>query len=261
MKSHSTIKNPLVIFLGSIVALSAAADPTPDPQVREMSTDRPDRTESAYTVPHRHFQLETDLVAVTQEAGERSYSFNNMNLKYGVSTDSDLQLIVETFGKDPDASGVGNTTVRYKYNLFGNDSGAVAVALMPYVTLPTQDKSRGESWLEGGLIVPIAFQAPHDFSIGLMLEMDRVRGSGDAGYDTQIVSSITAAHELVLGLSGYIELFSQASTGAAGAWEGTLDAGITLPVGDSIQWDIGANVGISPAAEDFTGFLGLSLRN
>lgn len=46
-----------------------------------------------------------------------------MNLKVGVTNDSDLQVVLPTFLKRGDASGVGNLTVRYKMNLFGNEGG------------------------------------------------------------------------------------------------------------------------------------------
>lgn len=36
-------------------------NPTPDKLMREMSTDRPDTTESPYTVDAGHFQFELDL--------------------------------------------------------------------------------------------------------------------------------------------------------------------------------------------------------
>src|SRR5687767_1670767 len=36
--------------------------PTPDAPMREMATDRPDKTESAYSVDAGHFQIEMDLV-------------------------------------------------------------------------------------------------------------------------------------------------------------------------------------------------------
>ena len=37
--------------------------PTPNELMREMSTDRPDQTESPYTVDAGHFQAEIDLVS------------------------------------------------------------------------------------------------------------------------------------------------------------------------------------------------------
>lgn len=42
-------------------------NPTPDRQLRDMSTDRPDATESPYTVDAGRIQLEMDLAGYTQD--------------------------------------------------------------------------------------------------------------------------------------------------------------------------------------------------
>ena len=40
---------------------------TPEAQLRELNTDRPDLTESPYTVDAGHFQIEMDLVTFTDD--------------------------------------------------------------------------------------------------------------------------------------------------------------------------------------------------
>ena len=42
-------------------------NPTPDTLMREMSTDRPDASESPYTVDAGHYQMESDLIARTRD--------------------------------------------------------------------------------------------------------------------------------------------------------------------------------------------------
>src|SRR5262245_3960312 len=46
-------------------------NPTPSKYLREMITDRPDKTEGPYTVDAGHFQFEMDLVSYTHDE-ERS---------------------------------------------------------------------------------------------------------------------------------------------------------------------------------------------
>jgi hypothetical protein len=224
-------------------------NPTPESLMRGFITDRPDRTESPISVDAGHFQLETDLVAVTRDQGETSTIFNFMNLKAGLTRDTDLQFVLESHVVDGSGSGVGDATVRYKYNLFGNDEGASAMALMPYVNLSSS---------EFGLIVPIGFDAPRGFGIGMMFQYDRVRDNPGEGYHAQFISSITAAHDLFWGLEGYIEFFSQ--TEADAPWVATLDGGLILPVGKQVRLDLGANVGVTEAANDINPFLGVSIR-
>ena len=60
----------LVLTATAVLAADPAPDktqynlfnPTPPQWLREMSTDRPDKTERAYTVDAGHFQIEMDLV-------------------------------------------------------------------------------------------------------------------------------------------------------------------------------------------------------
>src|SRR6266446_6657894 len=42
-------------------------NPTPREWMREMSTDRPDKTESAFTVDAGHFQVEADILNYTYD--------------------------------------------------------------------------------------------------------------------------------------------------------------------------------------------------
>jgi hypothetical protein len=110
--------------------------------MREMSTDRPDKTESAYTVDAEHFQFEADLVSFGIDRwnadGERVFGVNvaNVNLKAGLYNNVDLQVVVENYiyeqvradGVTARKSGFGDLTTRLKVNLWGNDGGTTAFA-------------------------------------------------------------------------------------------------------------------------------------
>src|SRR4026209_2035948 len=76
-------------------------NPTPKELMREMSTDRPDKTESPYTVDAGHFQVEMDLFGYTRDhdtaAGADSrtetFSVGPVNLKGGLFNNVDLQIL------------------------------------------------------------------------------------------------------------------------------------------------------------------------
>src|SRR4051812_390436 len=76
--------------------------PTPPALVREMSTDRPDKTESPFTVDAGHFQLEMDVVNYTYDRHNsdhsairaESLSVAPVNLKVGLLNNVDLQVIL-----------------------------------------------------------------------------------------------------------------------------------------------------------------------
>jgi hypothetical protein len=251
-------------------------NPTPSKYLREMSTDRPDKTESAYTVDAGHFQFEMDLVAYTRDE-ERTggtttkvdaWAVAPINLKVGLCNRVDLQLILETYndvrvrsgGVTQTLRGYGDTTVRLKYNLWGNDGGATAMAAMPYVKLPTNQDGLGNNSVEGGLILPLAVSLPADFGLGLMTQYDAVRDDDGGGHHAEFVNSITVSHDIVGKLGGYVEFFSAVSAERDSDWIGTVDLGLTYGLTDNIQLDAGVNIGVTKSADDVNPFLGLSWR-
>src|SRR4026208_36946 len=78
-------------------------NPTPRHLMRDMSTGRPDKTESAYTVDAGHFQLEMDVLNYSYDRDNglpgdtriESVAIAPMNLKVGLCNRADLQLMLE----------------------------------------------------------------------------------------------------------------------------------------------------------------------
>lgn len=271
--------------LGLICAAHAADksqfhlfNPTPRELMREMSTDRPDKTESAYTVDAGHFQIESDLVSYSHDHETRdgadtkveAWSIAAVNVKAGLLNWLDLQLVLDTYnhvttddrvaGEEVKQSGLGDFTTRVKMNLWGNDGGKTALAVMPFVKFPTNQDDLGNDDVEGGIIIPLAVELPAGWGMGVMTEFDFVRNSDDDGYSTDFVNTITFSHDIVGNLGGYIEFFSLVSSESGNDWVGTVDLGLTYAISDDIQLDGGINIGVTDAAEDFNPFLGLSWR-
>src|SRR3954469_16822345 len=69
-------------------------NPTPRDQMRELNTDRPDVTESPYTVDAGHFQLELSFVEYTydDDGGNQinEFSLAPSNFKLGLLNNVDL---------------------------------------------------------------------------------------------------------------------------------------------------------------------------
>ncbi|MSU44021.1 MAG: transporter [Pedosphaera sp.] len=251
--------------------------PTPEALMREMSTDRPDKTESAYTVDAGHFQIEMDLVTHTRDRHNtdrdgkvvRSWGIAPMNLKAGLCNNVDFQLVLSTYEIERTADptdgvskkrGLGDITTRLKWNVWGNDGGQTALALMPYLKFPTNQDKLGNRSVEGGLIVPLAVELPAGWSMSPMTQLDIVRDENSRGYHPEFVNTITFGHDIIGNLAGYAEFFSSVSTEAGSKWVGTVDLGLTYAFTKNIQLDAGINIGVTRAADDLNPFLGLSWR-
>lgn len=246
-------------------------NPTPRPLMRELSTDRPDTTESPFTVDAGHFQVELSFLEYTRDDGGSDFEEFTLlpaNLKVGLLNHVDLQLVVTPFvrqefeagGGAGDASGFGDTQLRLKVNFWGNDGGSTAFAFMPFVQFPTGDDDVGTHHAEGGLIFPLAIQLPGDFGLGLMAEVDFVRNAADDGYAVDFVHTATVGHDLVGALAGYVEYVGVAPSEDDADYIAVLGAGLTYGLGDDVQLDAGVNVGLTDSADDFGIFAGLTFR-
>ena len=251
--------------------------PTPRESMREMSTDRPDQTESAYTVDAGHFQMEMDFVNAVFDRDRSGggdvrttvLGVAPLNLKVGLLNNVDVQFMLDSYvqsrvedrvaGTVNNASGFGDLQTRLKINLWGNDGGKTALAIMPFVKWPLSASSLRNGKTEGGVIVPLAVELPRGWSMGLMTEFDFVRNN-EAGYDTDFVNSITFSHDIVGDLGGYVEFFSVVGTAADSEWQGQADVGFTYALNNNTQLDFGCNFGVTKSAPDFNPFVGLSLR-
>jgi hypothetical protein len=197
-----------------------------------------------------------------------SLSFANINLKVGLTANIDLQTVFapatrvrttdHVTGTRDSRSGFGDLTSRLKINFWGNDGGPSAFGLMPFIKWPTNQHGLGNRSVEGGLIVPYARTLPGGWDLGAMTELDVVRNDTDTGYTTEWVNTVTVGHELTGPAGFYVELAS--ARAARGTDRATFDFGLTYGLGKHVQFDLGANLGLTRAADDLTVFTGLSLR-
>ena len=248
--------------------------PAPDSSLRELSPDRPDKTESPYTADAGHFQLEMDFANFTCDKTDgsttRAWNVAPFNVKAGLLNNVDLQLLFDSYehvrtkdsatGTTTTQSGVGDITTRLKINLWGNDGGRTAFGLLPFLKFPTSTDSLGNHAVEGGIILPLAISLPADFDLGLETAVSCLQNENDNRYHAEFINSITVGHDLIGNLGGYVEFFSSISTERGAGWVGTVDVGLNYALTKNVQLDCGCNFGVTEAADDFNPFAGLTIR-
>ena len=250
--------------------------PRPPELMREMATDRPDQTESPYTVDAGHFQVELDFFHATFDrppggaGGPRlvAWSVAPLNVKLGLLDRVDLQFVIDTYAgvrvedrtaaRTDKASGLGNVGTRLKVNFWGNDGGTTAFGMMAFVRWPLPASVLRSGRTEGGLIFPLAVSVAEGWDVGAMTQLDLLsRPAG--GYDTHLVNSITVGHALTERLGMYVEVLGAGGFQRFG-WLAQLDVGWTYALRDTIQLDCGTNFGLTASAPTARPFAGLSLR-
>jgi len=161
-----------------------------------------------------------------------------MNLKIGLLNQLDVQLLLEPYnvhyesedGTRVTRRGYGDTTVRVKYNFWGNDGGRTAFAATPYVKFPTGQDGIGNRGVEAASSCRWRSKLPRAFYLGGTARFDAVRDEEESVTTPSFINSIAFGHDLFGSLFGYVEFFSAVSTERNSNWVGTFDTGLNLPV-------------------------------
>jgi hypothetical protein len=83
----SFFKNTKIPRFAMVLALPICAAA----ELRPLSTDRPDTTESPYTVDAGHYQFEMEIGNWTIDGSEREFSLGELNAKIGLDASTDLK--------------------------------------------------------------------------------------------------------------------------------------------------------------------------
>lgn len=235
---------------------------------RPLSTDRPDRTESPYSVPKGWLQVETDVVTHGrfENADETITGTSAMafNAKYGVTKNMDVQFLfspwVHLRSESPgipneENSGTGQAGLRLKGNLAGNDAGGRAFAVLPFAYVPT----RGDAVFDAitwGFVAPVSIDLGGDRALSAMAGAMSLNSE-----ETWVIGSISLGTPIAGDFAGFVEVYVARAGFDNGALDDTtFDAGITFGPDPDWQFDTGIYYGITAGTEDWRVFLGASAR-
>lgn len=255
------------------------AKPTPDHLLRDMTTDRPDTTESPFTVDAGRVQIETSLFGYARSRADATarvvdtYEFGTTNIRVGLASNAEVNVVWQPYGivrghhYDPllrvRESGIGSMDIRAKVNLWGNDGfdkpGDTALAILPYVTLPT-DRRNGISaeHVDAGVIVPFAIHLTDRLGLGLNAGATFAKDEDRGGYDTAYIATASLAYEWNDRLGTYYEIAIEFA-GDDGDIV-VLGTGLTYALNDNLQLDAGINFGVTPASDRINPFVGIASR-
>ncbi len=266
-------------------------NPTPRELWREFSTDRPDKTETPFTVDAGRYTMEADLFVYTRDTNSsdgtdtessnirdtnspddtttESFNFFIPNFKVGLTNSVDLQIIPAFYnvvrttpkgGRREERFGFGDITARIKVNFWGNDGGKTAFGMMPFIKFPTNQNNLGNNSIEGGVIFPLAIGLSDKWDVGMQTEFDFNKNGSDLGYNVGFVNTVSFGYEIAPKWSTYFELFTETTTEEDSKFVATFDTGLKYLLTENVQLDAGINIGLTEAADDLQPFVGLSMR-
>lgn len=251
-------------------------NPTPKDLMRPFNTDRPTKSNVPYTVDAGHFQYEGDIFiysfdnTTTPDTDNTSWVLFNPTFKAGLTNWADLEVnfsaqnlltsVTRSTGVATHHNGFGDTFTRLKMNLWGNDGGTTAFALIPYGKWPTAPIGVGNGYTEGGLIAPLAVSLPLGFTTILMGEVDYLKNPVSPGYRANFQSLINLNRTIIENVTGYAEIYANWPNSPDLKNTYTLDFALAWTPLPNFQLDVGINIGLVPEAIPYQIYMGIAQR-
>jgi len=248
-------------------------NPTPESALRDLSADRPVKGILPITVDAGHIQVETDIAnygfGTYANVTTKSFLAADPLIKLGVTNFADIEIAPGSYQwiRTSDSTGhvtkggYGDVTLKSKINLVGNDGGAFALALVPYIKLPSSTPLISNNAVEGGMIFSMQYMLPGDFLFVASPEYDILKNANDYGTHSGVRGAVSIGHAIpgIDKLSGIIEFYGQSGDFAIAPIY-TLDLGLGYALTKNTQIDGGVNIGLNEAAPRLQIYTGVTQR-
>ncbi len=253
-------------------------NPAPAAAMRAFEPERPGKILTPFTIDAGHFQIESDFInyihANDAGLGMQFYEVADPTIKLGLTNWVDFELVLNGYQNVVTHSsqsgalvanghGFGDTFMKFKINLVGNDGGPFAMALVPYVKVPSAAPGLGNGAVEGGVALPMQISLPGDFALALQTEYDALKNASDSQHYANLVNIANLSHAVSFisrDLTASIEFFSSVGTDPFTPSVYTFDVGLAWLIQPNAQLDAGANFGLTKASPNLNLYTGVTVR-
>ncbi len=258
-----------------LLPLAFAASPVAAQDLRDFCAQRPGLGTAACILDRGHLQIESGLGDWTLDRQPDSrtdtIAAGDAVLRYGLTGSLEAQLGWTAFGhvRERDRltgdvtrrSGIGDVSVALKQGVLHPDGHGLAIALLPFVTLPVGRAGIGAGDWGAGLLVPVTYDLSEAIQLEFTPEIDAAVDQDGDGRHLAFSGVIGATDKLGETLSATIEYQALRDRDPSGHQTQHL-AGLSVGwlLQDAVQLDVGANAGLSHAAPDVELYFGISRR-
>lgn len=227
----------LILFIG-FSSSTLFSQETP-----EMKTDRPDKTESASTVPAGWLQMETGFehLKETHDEGTDLSSLNAVGalFRYGILNDIELRFAgaflsqeVRTISSNLDSDGMADFMIGAKFEFINDYNTIPDIALMTHLFLPVGAETHRPGKVEPQAIISLSKPVTEFFSLGSNL---------GAHYNSTLENifyffTIAGGFGLTDELGAFVEVFSEIFPDSDPFY--SVNAGLTYLLLSNLQLDI-----------------------
>jgi hypothetical protein len=251
----------LALTLLTTTTCRAAEDDVIDP-------DRPDLATSAKTVGRGRVQLEAGARLERTRMGgmptERRLAAE-ATLRVGVGDRLELRVdaepVVRLRGADA-ATDVGDFTLGAKWRFAEPPEGGAwpALALRPFLTLPTAPEPIGSGEPDFGAVLLASFELPAAFALDVNVGLAAVGQTRPSGYLVQAFTAASLSREVGRALVAFGEIFYASREERGGRDQVGVDAGLIWRVTADLALDLAAGTSLYGRVPDVLVRAGGSVR-
>ncbi|MBW8910757.1 MAG: transporter [Sphingomonas sp.] len=256
-----------------VAALLIASPALAEDKLRDLCAERPGLDTPACTVDRGHLQLEVGIGDWTldRQADSRTDTIvtGQTSARYGIGDTTEVRIGWSGYGhvrmRDRATgavdrlSGSGDVTVGLKQNLSNPAGDGFSAALLPYFTFPAGKSGIGAGDWSAGLIIPVSYDLSERLTLEMTPELDAAVNANGTGRHAAYGSAAGLGIKLNEKWSMSVETqlirdndpnghSTRALGGAYLAWQPK----------DRIQFDAGAQAGLSHASPDIELYFGIS---
>ena len=235
-------------------------------QLGDISTDRPDVTESPYLMDKGFFQIEAGIISQhdkpSADIKTSELAVPLILLRYGLAKNVELRAGIDYISSkvtindsSTSSDGLSPFFLGTKINLFHEKGSVPETALLLGVTLPFKENSEFQSEYIG-MAFRFAMQNTLSKRFSLSYNLGGLFGADSPGATG--FYSVSFGAVLVKRLTGFIELYGFLPEKSSP--DHRFDGGFTYLVMKNLQADVSGGLGISEESPDYFLGLGLSWR-
>ena len=254
----SKLARSLLLLLVLIVGCEPAIAQSPD-----LTTDRPDQTESATVVSRGLLQVETGYL-FARDGEMNGYEVPGTLLRIGLGSRAELRIgHAGVVGKEG-SQGLGDSQLGAKVNLIERADGwRPEMAMLAGLSLPTGGDKYSSSGIDPSFLILFAHELSPRLSLGYNVGARWESSAGNPERDVFAVYSMALGLGLTGRLGAFFELFGdERQRGNTTTSEGfiAMDSGLTFLLTDIVQLDLYIGRGLAGQTEDVFFGTGLSFR-
>lgn len=240
-----------------MLSLATIAQP---PDSKPMSTDRPDFTESPFTVGAGRIQFEAGWT-MSRGGGMSEHAFGEGLLRYGLSERLELRIGAPSLGfVHPDdegrSTGLTDASLGLKIELTGQDGAVPNLGLIVDSTFPTGSAGFGSEAAGPGAKLAWSYELNDRFT--LSGNFGAGLGRDENGGHVEGTASVSLAMSISERWGAYVEAFTIVPSGREATHYANV--GATYLLAPDTQLDARIGTGLNGAADDVFVGVGISRR-